>query len=272
MAFYGSCSVDAPAAAHGCSLRVRTVRATWLLVLGTLGCGTSLSHHSLYARTAGRIGCPARDIRISDVEAGTWTATCRGERYYCASVVHATRNVAVEEVNCSPDSENFAAETPDAPDDPVEAVTRTVTAGGPTFRATFAAGSGYTAHVEAKPVASPGRATLALEHTGARGRRSACSVRLMVDQELIETGRPQYEAFDTTEALFVELPFDVIVRIANAYRVSGRVCDEEFVFDDEDRDILDELVARVREEEGFLGRTSEPEAQPENSADAPSVL
>jgi hypothetical protein len=55
-----------------------------LTALGTSGCAAQLR-----ATTSGKIGCPEQEVTISDVSPvrlgpATWTATCRGKRFYCS--------------------------------------------------------------------------------------------------------------------------------------------------------------------------------------------
>lgn len=58
-----------------------------------VGCGASLKN-----ATSGQIGCPPDEITISDRKANfnssTWTATCRGETFYCSSATTGTSMVA----------------------------------------------------------------------------------------------------------------------------------------------------------------------------------
>jgi hypothetical protein len=52
----------------------------FFVVLFASGCGPNLK-----AIASGRIGCPESEIDISDENGDTWTATCRGQTFYCSS-------------------------------------------------------------------------------------------------------------------------------------------------------------------------------------------
>ena len=60
---------------------------------------------SLKSTSSGQIGCPPNEISITNLKRGwssnTWTAVCRGEKYYCTSV--ATGQYSTQ-VNCKPEA------------------------------------------------------------------------------------------------------------------------------------------------------------------------
>jgi hypothetical protein len=126
------------------------------------------------------------------------------------------------------------------------------------IRAWLDAGNGFTMHLEHQPRLATGRAFLLLEHAGASGTRSACTVRLMIDGELVDPGAASYEVHGATEVLRVETAFTTIERLARAQRVVGRVCEEDFAIDDVGRSIATEFVTRVNEESAFTAPTPQP--------------
>jgi hypothetical protein len=96
-----------------------------LAAFGAWGCGASLP-----AATSGQIGCPESDITISNEEPGffntTWTAECRGKRFYCSRVntgansgVHGT----MSQINCTPEVEASSPAPPPQPPAPPPKVT-----------------------------------------------------------------------------------------------------------------------------------------------------
>lgn len=56
------------------------------LVLAISGCATQ---SDLVSMTSGAIGCPKSETQISDQDTGwtaySWTASCRGQRFYCTN-------------------------------------------------------------------------------------------------------------------------------------------------------------------------------------------
>jgi hypothetical protein len=48
--------------------------------------------------TASHIGCPPSEIAISDASGPSWTAECRGKRWFCSVV-----GMETQTVSCAPD-------------------------------------------------------------------------------------------------------------------------------------------------------------------------
>lgn len=57
------------------------------------GCmsGTEAAHQA----TIGHVGCPPSEIQIRDQDGPHWTASCRGQTYYCAKDIAATSEQAM---------------------------------------------------------------------------------------------------------------------------------------------------------------------------------
>lgn len=58
-------------------------RGFWLAGLLVLACATVKQYQGV---TASHTGCPPDEITISDKTPNSWTADCRGKRYYCSIV------------------------------------------------------------------------------------------------------------------------------------------------------------------------------------------
>ena len=79
-----------------CSVDVQVVRR-WLTALAlvlVVGCSTSVGR--LQRQSSGFVGCAPREIRIvnADISAqlDTWTAMCRGRRFFCSNSKASTVN------------------------------------------------------------------------------------------------------------------------------------------------------------------------------------
>ena len=60
----------------------------YLLMLFMLGCASTTTRKEI---SAGHIGCPKDEIKISDENVGwrstsSWRASCRGHQFYCSSI------------------------------------------------------------------------------------------------------------------------------------------------------------------------------------------
>ena len=79
--------------------RIHGVVGVALLALIVAGCGSELP-----AITSGQIGCAEQDVQISDKQSGwsttTWTADCRGKRFYCSSVSSGYGATRSDQITC----------------------------------------------------------------------------------------------------------------------------------------------------------------------------
>lgn len=121
--------------------------ATLLLAAGS-GCG------GITRATAGLVGCPADKIQISDQRGGTWTATCRGVRYFCAMTETGGYS---SQLSCTPEQGSTVASSGYAP--------VAAPAGAPaTSRHVITRGydEAHDAHLVKASIRLPNRATLHL--------------------------------------------------------------------------------------------------------------
>ena len=222
------------------------------------GCGGAWRNAS-----AGQIGCPADEIEITDVRKGwgtrTWVATCRGRRHHC-SAVSGGKSV---QVSCTPEAPELdssaivsTAGSPPAseprPFDPASHVSRHDRDGTAELRAWLPVGGRFKLHLIARPVAQPGRALLVLQGEGTAGAHRSCTVRMMLDGQLVEPPNGQYQVRSGHEYLSVEADFALVEGMAQTQRIVGRACNDEFRIDDRGRAVISEFVARVREEAAFV--------------------
>lgn len=236
------------------------------------GCGGSLESIS-----AGHVGCSADEIEISEHDTGwahsTWIASCHGERYYCSA-----RGGDSGQVSCSPEGGAMAAtqgtyggETSSqrsAPRSPEDHVRRIVRRGD----------GGEETYIEARLRAEPFRlllfqkangsdaSNIVTRYPGTPGRHEQCSLRLMIDGELIEVERVGHRHNGRHEEVASRIPQQVVQRMAKAERVSGRVCSDELRLDDDGQQVLIEYLTRLDEEQAWAGEAGET-ASPTQEAD-----
>lgn len=96
-----------------------------LLWLPVSGC-VSMLREARQDASSGFLGCPPREIVLTDERGATWTASCRGKRHYCSS--------AGDVVACALEQGTPASATPGgaAPTEAVPIPTGTQSQTGPT--------------------------------------------------------------------------------------------------------------------------------------------
>jgi hypothetical protein len=253
-------------------------------LVGALGSACWSAGNSVRSRHAAEFDCPAPSVQVSNVEGDTYRAigcgvsaiyVCVGDgEGYAGSDTGGTcvRDSPPTSTEPSPPPLVRAeVSAPRAPEQP--RVTRTVDRDGPLIAANFDAGGGFTVFVQAQPTRFPGRLLWAFRHAR-EGTidRSACPVRVMIDGELTDLGPPRYRQDGDSETLLIQTPAELAERVARSTRTIGRVCNEEFVIDGQDRATLTELGTRIREESAFAGASGPAHSAvpPSDGASAPA--
>lgn len=234
-----------------------------LVVAGSnLGCIRSLAE-----QTSGRVGCPTSAVRISEQRQGfnnrTWTATCRGRRFYCTETQRPNgmggRN---SDTDCTESAESVAArerpphvvvrESPapvaasPAPAAPAHGVERIVTDGRTEFRARLSVDEpgvqlGHVLDAEASSV-------FVAVNFDAGGPYASCPTGFVIDGAIERLEIVRATPRSSGEQLVLRTSLEVVRRLASATHGSLRVCEHASEFGATDREVLGEFVRRIGEE------------------------
>ncbi|MEQ8720206.1 MAG: hypothetical protein RID81_02955 [Sandaracinaceae bacterium] len=234
------------------------------LAVGSAGCAPNLGN--LANLSAGRIGCAARDITVTEAERQDgwnrstylWRAECSGAFYRCT---HEATQVS-EETSCVVErtSGGSVAATPtDAPavtaapriaEDPAPEVQRSVDNSGRVRLDVTLPSADASVEIGGDPLSESGEMSLAVTGLPVAGNEE-CPIQLMVDGELQPVSPTRFERTETAHRWTALVDIDVLRRVANGVRVFGRVCSAELRFDESSRHAIAELVARYDEERAF---------------------
>lgn len=225
---------------------------------------------SLANQSSGRVGCPASEVRISNDHSGlnnhTWTATCRGRRFYCTETRRPDWNggrnsdtSCTEEVGGRSQPQvvvvRAEAPTPVTPARPAESsVDRVVVDGRVEFRARLA-----TASPGIRIGHSPTRDAVAVFvafdfESGAS--RSTCATGVVVDGTVEPMALVRATPNSAGEQLVLSTSLDVVRRASHASHASLRVCDLVIDVTDADRTTLLEFVRRIDDERAWQSHTA----------------
>jgi len=252
-------------------------RASWLgvgvlFVTSLFGCTNALVRN-----TAGHVGCPQNEIRISDEQGSyysrSWTASCRSRRYFCtlrrrptgaggndtdvACAEEAPRQRPVlassSRASSSPrhatPSPAAASASPAAAAPRQPSVERAVRDGQAEFlaRLSLESPSVQVGH-------APGRdaeAVFIAMNFEQGPSRATCAAGLLVDGAVERTPFVRSTPRAMGEQVTVRTTIAVLRRLASATHVSLRVCDTSIELGSSDLETMRELVRRIDEERAW---------------------
>ncbi|MDH5676397.1 MAG: hypothetical protein OEZ06_30035 [Myxococcales bacterium] len=227
--------------------------------------------------SAGSVGCPEDEIEVSDDKSGftvrTWTASCRSKRYFCSNRATASPVVGggggtlmASSVQCTPEvggrqgedvvplpatSGGSTAVRPTAArpthGSSPQGVTRIKASAGHWMIGANLAATPFALELQGAPAKEAQRLWLVL-YGRATGLDEKCTPRFMIDGELLELEQASFKRRAHEPVWSVPVELELIERIAEAERSTGRVCDQEFRLDDAAKAVLREYVTRFREE------------------------
>lgn len=110
----------------------------------------------------------------------------------------------------------------------------------------------FSLHMQATPGKDDGVVFLGLRIRSREKKHEDCTLRIMADGELLDTGETGYRMVSGYEELRATISYDDLFRWGDSGRVVGRVCDDEFRIGAERLDVVREFVVRLREEMTWL--------------------
>jgi len=263
--------------------RASTLGASVLLITSAFGCTNVLVRN-----TAGHVGCPQGEIRISDEQGSyysrSWTASCRSRRYFCtmrrrptgaggndtdvACTEEAPRQRPVVASSSRAPSPSRGATPSQVPASPATApsgqasVERAVRDGQVEFLARLAVES-PSVQIGHAPGRDPESVFIAMNFE--RGpSRATCATGLLIDGAVERASFVRSTPRAMGEQVTVRTTIAVLRRVVSATHASFRVCDASIELGSADLDTIRELVRRIDEEQVWResgSSTSSPEPQ-----------
>jgi hypothetical protein len=222
--------------------------------------------------SAPQIGCPESAIEVADQGGGAWQASCNGQMYQCsmaqaypaaaaaAAVAPGKPNLDLtaaalgEGINpstavaCAPFGDSGASRPRPAPAVEPLRVIREIDQGHAVLRLSFAEAPFTLGFVWTDASVGSVQSSWIVPVGSTGETRERCPTKLMIDGEPAELAAAKYRAAPGREVFQLELPMDLVDKLAASKSAAARVCNDEWRLSPASRAALADLATRIRAE------------------------